>query len=267
VGPETRALVTGASRGIGRATAEALASRRCTLGLVARGSAELEALTTELGASGGRAFAYVADVAERDQIEAAVSRFAQEGGGIDLLVANAGIAYFSPFRELPLEQAERITRVNWMGTLYSVAAVLPHMLDRASGRIVIVSSAAAYRSFPWAAVYGASKAAQHGFLEALRHELSGTGVGITGVYPGEVDTHLHDQDRAHSRMPDWFRPRLAIPPSRVASAIVAAVERDRPDVHVPPATRVLRIVPGLSPALADSMLRVMMGRTAAPARR
>jgi short-subunit dehydrogenase len=90
-------------------------------------------------------------------------------------------------------------------------------------------------------------------------------VGVTGVYPGEVETHLHDDDREHDRMPDWYRANSAIPPARVGNAIVEAVEHDRQAVYVPPVTRVLRIVHGLSPALADRMLRVIMGRAAAPA--
>jgi NADP-dependent 3-hydroxy acid dehydrogenase YdfG len=158
-----------------------------------------------------------------------------------------------------------MTRVNWLGTVYTVGAALPEMLDRASGWIVVVSSAAAHRSFPSAAVYGATKAAQNGFLHALRHELSGTGIGVTGVYPGEVKTHLHDDDRSHARMPDWYRAGAAIAPSRVASEIVAAVERERAAVYVPPVTRLLRIAHGLSPKLADRMLRVIMNRSAAPA--
>jgi short-subunit dehydrogenase len=159
-----------------------------------------------------------------------------------------------------------MTQVNWLGTVYTVAAALPQMLDRASGWIVIVSSAAGHRSFPWAAVYGATKAAQKGFLEALRHELSGTGVGVTGVYPGQVKTHLHDEDRAYERMPDWYRPQAAIAPARVADGILNAVERESAAVYVPPLMRLLRIAHGVSPALANAMLRSILGRTAAPSR-
>jgi len=118
---------------------------------------------------------------------------------------------------------------------------------------------------PWAAVYGATKAAQKGFLEALHHELSGTGVGVTGVYPGEIATHLHDDNRAHGRLPDWYREGAAIAPQTVGRAILSAVEEERRAVYVPPSTRLLRIVHGVSPSLADRMLRVMLGRTAAPA--
>ena len=265
IGPDTRVLITGASRGIGRATAEAFAARRSTVGLVARSADQIEELAAELRSRGATAEALPADVGERDQVERTVEQFVQRAGAIDVLVANAGVAWHGPFRQLPSEQIDRMTRINWLGTAYTVSAALPHMLDRAAGRVVVVSSVAALRTFPWAAVYGATKAAQRGFLEALHHELSGTGVGVTGVYPGEIATHLHDDNRAHGRLPDWYREGAAIPPETVAHAILRAVEEERRAVYVPPSTRLLRIVHGVSPSLADRMLRVMLGRTAAPA--
>jgi short-subunit dehydrogenase len=161
IGPGTRVLVTGASRGIGEAVASAFAARGCEVGRVSR-SGEL-----------------AADVADPDSIASAVSAF----GVVDVLVANAGIAYYRPFKDMPLSNIEELTRVNWMGTVHTVRATLPGMLERRRGQIAIVSSGAGLRSFPNAAVYGATKAAQRGFGEALRHELKGTGVGLTMVYP------------------------------------------------------------------------------------
>jgi short-subunit dehydrogenase len=265
IGPQSRVLVTGASRGIGRAVAEAFAGRGCAVGLVARSKEEIESLADELRGRASSAVALAADVGDRRAVESAIAGFVEQAGGIDVLVANAGVAHYGLFRDLPLEEAERMTRINWLGTVYTVGAVLPGMLERRSGWIVIVSSAAAHRTFPSAAVYGGTKAAQSGFLQALRHELAGTGVGITGVYPGEVKTHLHDEDREHQRMPEWYRANAAIPPPRVAEEIVAAVEKGRAAVYVPPLTRLLRIANGISPKLADRMLRVIMNRTAAPA--
>jgi short-subunit dehydrogenase len=257
-------LLTGATRGIGRATAEQLAARGCTIGLVARSAKQLDAQAEELRGRGANAISLPADVGSREEAEGAVADFSGQAGGVDLLIANAGIAWYAPFKDLPVEEAERMTRVNWLGTIYTVSAALPQMLERGSGWIVIVSSAAAHRTFPEAAVYGATKAAQKGFLEALRHELAGTGVGVTGVYPGEVKTHLHDDDREHDRMPDWYRAGSAIKPERAGREIVEAVEKERSVLFVPPITRLLRIVNGISPKLADRMLRVIMNRTAAP---
>jgi short-subunit dehydrogenase len=274
LGRDTRVLVTGASRGIGRCLARELAARGCTVGLVARNADELETLAEELRSvapggparGGARAVPLPADVAERKQVEAAVARFVEQEGGLEVVIANAGVAYYAPFAIAPIEEAERMTQINWLGTLYTVGAALPILLDGARGQIAIVSSAAGHRAFPWAAAYGATKFAQRGFLEALRHELSGTGVGVTGIYPGAVESHLHDDDRAHMRMPDWHRPGVAIRPERVARAVVDGIERERRAVFVPPVARILGIVHGVSPALADRLLRLIMGGTAAPAR-
>ena len=135
------------------------------------------------------------------------------------------------------------------------------MLDRARGHLVILSSGAGIRAFPWAAVYGATKAADRGFAEALRHELSGTGVSVTTVFPGEVETGLHAHERA--LLPDWRENENELPPQRVADAIVEAVESDARAVYVPGLVRLLGLN-GLAPRLTDRLLARIRGRTAAP---
>ena len=259
IGPNTRALITGASRGIGRALAEDLAARGATLGLLARGEAELQQLAESLP---GNHVVLPCDVGERAEVEAAFAKFVDEAGGLDLVVANAGVANYGPFTEVPLELAERMTRINWLGTLYTVHAGLPYLLDRAEGHVVVVSSGAGLRSFPWAAVYGATKAAQRMFGEALRHELSGSGVGLTMVYPGEITSSLHDHEK--ETLPDWYRPGKSAPAAEMAAAIVKGVQADARGVYYPPIVRLLRIVHGVSPKLGDRMLRTLRGGTAAP---
>src|SRR5687767_5781575 len=170
----TRALVTGASSVIGRAIALALAQRGASVGLLSRSRDDLEELAAEL--PGDDHVVLPADVGDRDAIFAAIRGF----GRHDLCVANAGIAHYGPFLELDLDRVEQMTRVNWLGTVYTVRAAL----ETGVGHLAIVSSGAALRTFPSAAVYGATKAAQRGFGEALRHELADRGVGVTVVYPG-----------------------------------------------------------------------------------
>ena len=240
IGPGTRVLVTGASRGIGEAVANAFAARGCTVGRVSR-SGEI-----------------AADVSDRGSIEHAVEEF----GEVDVLVANAGIAHYLPFKDMPLETVDELTRVNWLGTANTVKAALPAMLARGRGHIAIVSSGAGIRSFPGAAVYGATKAAQRGFGEALRHELKGTGVGLTMVYPGEIRSSLHDHEK--DRMPSWYRLDRLSPPEPLAEAIADGVEKDKREVFYPPNVRLLRIAHGLRPGLADTVLRRIMDRSAAP---
>lgn len=258
--PGTPALVTGASRGIGSATATALAARGARLGLVARRRDQLERLAAELP---GDPLVVEADIGDRAAATAAVDEFVAEAGGLELVVANAGIAHYGPFSELPIERAEEMVRINLLGTLYTVKAALPHMLDRASGHLVVVASGAALRAFPWAATYGATKSAQRAFAEALRHELSGTGVSVSTVFPGEVATDLHAHER--ERMPDWYRGGDAIRPEKVAEAIVKVVEEDDRAAYVPSIVRLLGLN-GIAPRLADRLLAATRGGTAAPRR-
>lgn len=255
---DTRALITGASRGIGLAAAAALAARAATVGMVARGEEELRARAEELGAS-----AHPADVTQLDSIQEATDAFVERAGGLDLLVANAGIAHYAPFADQRIEDAEEMVRVNVLGTIYTVKAGLSHMLDRASGHIVVLSSGAGLRAFPWAAVYGATKAADRAFAEALRHELSGTGVSVTTVFPGEVQTHLHAHER--ELLPDWRSNDEELPPERLAEAILAGVEKDQRAVYMPGIVRLLGIN-GIAPRLTDRILAAIRGGSAAPRR-
>ncbi len=259
LGPGTRARVTGSSRGIGRALAERLAARGATVGLAARSTRELEALADAL--PGEHVVLGGTDVADRASVAAAVERF----GRLDVVIANAGVAHYEPFAEQAPDRYEEMTSVNWLGTLHTVSAALPGLLRQGSGHVVVVSSGAGLRAFPQAAVYGATKAAQSAFAEALRHELTGTGVSVTTVHPGEVATSLHDHERG--RMPAWSRASTrAVPAHRMADRILRAIEADERQVFFPPVIRMLGVLNGASPAAADAVLRRLRGPSAAPRR-
>lgn len=252
----TRALVTGASRGIGRVLARQLAERGCAVGLVSRGREGLEELAAELPGDGHAVLP--ADVGDRESIAAAVEQF----GDVDVLVANAGVLDYGPFLDQPLDNAERMTRINWLGTVYTVHAALPRMVERRRGHVVIVSSAAALRTFPEGAVYGATKAAQRGFADGLRHELHETGVSVTTVFPGEVKTSIHDHQMDH--VPDWSEQENRADPEELVKLIVRAIERDERYVHYPRNVRAMGLTQGISAGLADRMVRRVKGPSAAP---
>ena len=254
--PGTRVLITGASRGIGAALARALAARGCVLGLGARGEQGIRELAESLPGEGHRAL--VADVADRASIAAAIADF----GVLDVVVANAGVADYGPWLELDEELERRMTDINWLGTLHTVRAALPGMVERRRGHVVVVSSGAALRTFPGAAVYGATKSAQRGFAEGLWHDLDGSGVGVTIVYPGEIETNLHDHQP--EKLPTWRKGGHEADVNECAAAIVKGIERDRRGVYFPREVRLLQAVHGLSPRLADLMLRRLRGPSAAP---
>jgi 3-oxoacyl-[acyl-carrier protein] reductase len=259
IGAETRAIVTGASKGIGRATARALAGRGATVGLVARGKESLDAVATELG---DRAIPIPADVSDREAITKAVEEFTERAGGLNLAIANAGIARYAPFADQDPADVEAMVSINVMGTINTVRAAMTPMLDAGSGHIVVISSGAGLRAFPWGAVYGATKAANKGFAEAIRHELSGTGVSVTTVYPGEVQSSIHAEA---TQLPDWRNSRDAIPAELVAGATVEAVENDTREVHVPGQVKLLGLN-GIAPGLVDRLLAMVRGGAAAPRR-
>lgn len=205
------------------------------------------------------------DVRDRAAVAVAIEDFVAQHGGIDLLVADAGIAHYGPFRDQTLDDALQMSEVNWNGTLFTVHAGLPHLLDQARGHVLVVSSGVALRSFPWGAVYGASKAAQRMFAEALRHELSGTGVSVTVLYPGGTDTALHAHERPE-RMPDWTDRVAKVTPEAVAAAGLAGVEADARSVYHPRNLQLLTAVHNVSPRAADAILRRVLGGSAAPRR-
>src|SRR5437879_10111264 len=173
------AIVTGASRGIGAAVARALAEAGVRLGLASRSG-------DDLGLDD--AVAQPCDVRNPAQVDALVSSTVERFGRLDILVANAGVGAYGPFLELPREQLEEMIDVNVKGTLYSVRAALPHLLEHGEGDIVTLASEAGRRGFPHETVYCASKFAQVGFTRALDHELREHGVRCTNVCPGGVAT-------------------------------------------------------------------------------
>ena len=164
-------VITGASAGVGRATAREFAKHGAWVGLVARGHDGLEGARREVEAAGGKAVAVPTDVADPAQVEAAVDEIERQLGPIDIWVNNAMASVFSPIKEMTPEEFKRVTEVTYLGYVYSTLAVLKRMLPRDRGTIVHVGSALAYRSIPLQAAYCASKHAVLGFYASLRTEL------------------------------------------------------------------------------------------------
>lgn len=219
-------IVTGASRGIGRAIAVAAAARGARVGLIARSRDDLDAVSADLG---GRSATATADVADRVQLSTAIAALESELGPADVLVANAGIGAYGPFADVDPELIERLVGVNVLGTMHAIQAVLPGMIARRGGHIVTVGSIAGRIGSPFEALYSATKFAQVGLTEALEVELSAHGIGVSLVNPGPVATDFFDA-RGHPY--DRARPR-PVAPEQVARAVIRAVERETPEQLVP----------------------------------
>jgi NADP-dependent 3-hydroxy acid dehydrogenase YdfG len=209
------ALVTGASRGIGAAVARALAAAGVRLALASRSG-------DDLGLDG--AVARPCDVRRPGDLEALAAEAVERFGGIDILVANAGVGAYGPFLELPADQLEEMIDVNVKGTLYAVRAALPHLLESDAADIVTLASEAGRRGLPLEAVYCASKFAQVGFTRALDHELREQGIRCSNVCPGGVAT---DFAMGRGRTPDM--PALAgmMTPENVAEVVLFVLTRPR----------------------------------------
>jgi NAD(P)-dependent dehydrogenase (short-subunit alcohol dehydrogenase family) len=209
------ALVTGASRGVGAAVARALAREGVALGLASRSG-------DDLGIDG--AVAGSADVRRPEEVERVVAETVDRFGGLDIVVANAGVGAYGPFLELDPEHLEEIIDVNVKGTLYTVRAALPHLLESPEADVITLASVAGLRGLPLESVYCASKFAQVGFTRSLDHELRTQGVRCTNVCPGGVAT---DFAMGRGRTPDMPELKTMMTPDDVAEVVVFVLTRPR----------------------------------------
>jgi NAD(P)-dependent dehydrogenase (short-subunit alcohol dehydrogenase family) len=243
-------VVTGASGGIGRATARAFARPGARIALLARGQQGLEAARAEVQAEGAEALVIQTDVADESQVEAAAAAVEAKWGRIDVWVNNAMATIFGPVSSLNGEQIKRATEVTYLGAVYGTLAALKRMTARNRGVIVQVGSALAYRGIPLQAPYCAAKHALRGFTDSLRCELlhDGTNVHLTSVHLSAFNTPQFDWalnlvGKRPMPVPPIFQPELA------ARAIVWASQQRRREVFVGwPAVKAVignKIMPGV----------------------
>jgi short-subunit dehydrogenase len=246
------AVITGASAGVGRATACAFGRRGASVGLIARGHAGLAAAKDEVESLGGRAVTVAADVADAAAIEHAADEIEQQLGPIDVWVNNAMTSVFSPVKDMTAEEFKRVTDVTYLGVVNGTLAALKRMLPRNRGSIVQVGSALAYRGIPLQAAYCGAKHAIQGFCDSLRAELlhDQSAVRLTMVQLPAMNTPQFD----------WVKSRLAgraqpVPPiyqpEVAADAIVWASENDRREIYVGASTDVAIVGNKLAPGLGD----------------
>jgi short-subunit dehydrogenase len=215
-------VVTGASSGIGAAVARDLASRGSTVIAAARRRDLLETVVADCRRGAPASEAVVCDIGERDRAEALVRDALSRHGRIDVLVNNAGIPMRVHATRLTADQVEQVMRINFLGAVWATLAVLPSMVERGSGRIVNISSAAGRIPSPREAAYTASKHALAGWSEVLAADLHGTGVAVHLINPGPIRTEIWDKVQE----PAAFHGKLH-PPERIAAAVRDCLEHGK----------------------------------------
>jgi NADP-dependent 3-hydroxy acid dehydrogenase YdfG len=230
------AIVTGASSGIGEATARHLAREGAAVAVLARRKDRLAQLVADIDGSGGVAFAVQADITDRMQAESAVQSVVERFGRLDILVNNAGLMLLGPIVGADVEEWERMLAINVRGLLYTTRAALPHLLGAASkserqvADVVNISSIAGRQAWPNFGVYNLTKFGVNGFTESLRQEVTQRHVRVGVLEPGGVDTELgsHNNDRIKS---DLLEPFVAqhelLRADDIAEAITFMVTRPR----------------------------------------
>jgi NAD(P)-dependent dehydrogenase (short-subunit alcohol dehydrogenase family) len=248
-------VVTGASAGVGRATAIAFARHGARVALLARGEAGLAGAAAEVRAAGGEALVLSVDVADAAQVEAAAARVESELGPIEVWVNDAMVTVFSPVSQMRPEEYRRVTEVTYLGTVHGTLAALRHMRPRNRGSIVQVGSALAYRAIPLQSAYCGAKFAVRGFTDSLRTELlhENSAIRLCMVQLSAFNTPQFQWARTRMRRcpqptPPIYQPELA------ARAIVWAAARDRREISVGfPAVKAI-LASWLAPGLADRLL-------------
>ena len=231
----TVALVTGASSGIGEATARELASRGAAVAIAARRGDRLDALAAEIQRAGGSALAIEADVTDQEQVRALVARTVDELGRLDIVINNAGVMLLGPIEDAPTEEWDRMIDLNLKGLLYVAHAALPHLLQAAEGDprrvadIVNISSVAGRIARVNSGVYNLTKWGVGAFSESLRQEVTGRHVRVSLVEPGATDTELpnHIREEIRDQMMDRFTDMERLESGDIADAIAYIVSRPR----------------------------------------
>jgi NADP-dependent 3-hydroxy acid dehydrogenase YdfG len=220
-------VITGASSGLGEATARLLSAQGAPVVLGARRADRLQSLASELTGRGGKALAVTTDVSRRDQVKKLVDAAVQTFGRIDAMINNAGLMPQAPLERLKIDEWDRMIDVNIKGVLYGIAAALPHMQRQKAGHFINVSSVAGHKVGPGFAVYAATKHAVRALSEGLRQEVKPYNIRTTVISPGAVATELPNSitDPGAAERVRKFYAETAIPAESFARAVAFAMSQ------------------------------------------
>jgi short-subunit dehydrogenase len=247
--------ITGASAGIGRATALRLARDGAAVVICARRADRLDAVAAEIAAAGGQALPIVADVTSEADMALLVERAVTRFGRLDVMMCNAGFGIAGAIDEVMPAQMHKLMDVNYMGTYHATRAALPLFRRQRSGHVIIVSSIVGKRGVPYMGAYSATKFAQVGLAECLRAELLGSGIHVSVVFPVSTETEFFDvmSQETGASITRAFGPRQSA--DAVANAIVRALDRPVPEIYPHAKSRALVILNAVAPGLCDRVVK------------
>jgi NADP-dependent 3-hydroxy acid dehydrogenase YdfG len=247
--------ITGASAGIGRATALRLARDGAAIVVCARRLDRLEQLRAEIEAAGGQALPIVADVTCEADMNDLVARAVERFGRLDVMMCNAGFAIYGAIDDITPDQMRRLVDINYFGTYYATRAALPVFRRQGAGHILIVSSIVGKRGVPFMGAYSATKFAQVGLAECLRSEVEGSGIHVSVVYPVSTDTEFKEvmlRETGHA-ITQAAGPRQTA--EQVADAIAGALANPVPEVYPYRKSRGLVILNAVAPGFCDRLVK------------
>jgi short-subunit dehydrogenase len=248
------AVITGASAGIGLACAEQLAREGVAVVLGARRAERLRAAVAGIRSTGGRAEARVTDVTREADVMALVQHARDVFGGLDIMICNAGFGFYGSVEDTPAEVMQRMMDVNFMGTFHGARAALPVFREQGRGHLLVVSSIVGQRGIAQMSGYSATKAAQVGFVEALRTEFAGTDIHVSVVFPVSTETEFREaMSRDYGHTVRGLGPKQSV--DDVAGAIVACLRRPRPEVYPHRWSRGLAVANAVAPGLTDRFVK------------
>ncbi len=252
---DTVVAITGASAGIGRATALRLARDGASVAICARRRDRLETLAAEIDAAGGHALVVPGDVTRAADMDALVARTVEQFGRLDVILCNAGFGIAGSVDRTTPDQMRALLDTNYMGTFLAARAAMPVFRRQGRGHVIVVSSIVGKRAVPYMGAYAATKFAQVGLAEAIRSECVGTGIHVSVVYPVSTETDFFDvmTRETGATVERAFGPRQ--PVETVADAIARAIARPVPEVYPHRLSRALVWLNAFAPGFTDRIVK------------
>jgi NADP-dependent 3-hydroxy acid dehydrogenase YdfG len=246
--------ITGASAGIGQATALRLARDGAAIVACARRADRIEALGQEITNAGGRAVPIVADVTKEADMDGFIATAVERFGRLDAVVCNAGFGIYGAIDAISAEQMRELIEVNYLGTFYAARAAMAVFRRQGHGHLIVISSIVGQRGVPYMGAYAATKFAQVGLAECLRAEVHGSNIHVSVVFPISTETEFFDvMTRASGHATRATGPRQA--PSAVADAIARALDHPVPEIYPYRKARGLVILNAIAPGFCDRVVK------------